>query len=458
MPPPVRVPDAVVGSIPELCQRFHGVGLAAVELVEKLRVHRPAPAGAPPGRDPQCLCQQVLLGVDQIDQPPQTCRGVLPQPHVDVDAAGGVGLRAGPRRRARTTSWTIPISSQRHTGLTTSAQGSVTDPSRSTVQWRPSGMGTCQSSQMPPHVQGRGAEVCCDGPRRPFAAETCGFDLDTEGLGFHGVPSLFARRFFSACGGFWFLPFSGRDTFITPPGRKSNPMKSTRFSGKISSDPTKKSGRKTPLPYKAKTGIFSPAAPQKSAPRQKNRRRAPRARADLPPCARPAAAAPPAARRIWPRVPPRRPARPAAGQPPARRRPAPAAGPLCPHRRRPRFCRAAARPRPPSPGGKPPPRPRARRAPRRPAAAPPARKKKRAARAAPPAVPAPRPPAERPAPPRGDRIPGRGFEGTAAPSRVNFREIRDPGYRPKNQKTPEKIRRKKEKQLPRCGQMPQMAR
>ena len=79
---------------------------------------------------------------------------------------------------------------------------------------------------------------------------------------------------------------------------------------------------------------------------------------------------------------------------------------------------------------------------------PPARKKKRAARAAPPAVPAPRPPAERPAPPRGDRIPGRGFEGTAAPSRVNFRKIRDPGYRPKNQKTPEKIRRKKEKQLP----------
>ena len=31
-------------------------------------------------------------------------------------------------RRARTTSWTISMSSQRHTGLTTSAEGSVTDP------------------------------------------------------------------------------------------------------------------------------------------------------------------------------------------------------------------------------------------------------------------------------------------------------------------------------------------
>ena len=32
VPPPVRLPDAVVGLVPELCQRFHGVGLAAVEL------------------------------------------------------------------------------------------------------------------------------------------------------------------------------------------------------------------------------------------------------------------------------------------------------------------------------------------------------------------------------------------------------------------------------------------
>ena len=42
------------------------------------------------------------------------------------------------------------MSSQRHTGLTTSAQGSVTDPSRSTVQCRPSGIGTRQSSRCLP--------------------------------------------------------------------------------------------------------------------------------------------------------------------------------------------------------------------------------------------------------------------------------------------------------------------
>ena len=59
-----------------------------------LYTSRLAPAVAPPGRDTQRLCQQILLGVDQIDQPPQTRRGVLAEAYVDVDAAGGVGLRA----------------------------------------------------------------------------------------------------------------------------------------------------------------------------------------------------------------------------------------------------------------------------------------------------------------------------------------------------------------------------
>ena len=72
------------------------------------------------------------------------------------------------------------------------------------------------------------------------------------------------------------------------------------------------------------------------------------------------------------------------------------------------------------------------------------------------APPAPRPrPSPRPGPrpngprpPRGDRIPGRGFEGTAAPSRVNFREIRDPGVTPQKSKNARKKPAKKEKQLP----------
>ena len=37
---------------------------------------------------------------------------------------------------------------------------------------------------------------------------------------------------------------------------------------------------------------------------------------------------------------------------------------------------------------------------------------------------------------RQDQIPGRGLQETAAPSRVNFREIRDPGYSPQNSKQP----------------------
>ena len=50
-------------------------------------------------------------------------------------------------------------------------------------------------------------------------------------------------------------------------------------------------------------------------------------------------------------------------------------------------------------------------------------------RAAPPGV----------CPQGGDQIPGRGLQETAAPSRVNFREIRDPGYSPKNSKQPPKM-------------------
>ena len=48
-------------------------------------------------------------------------------------------------RIARITACTISMSSQRHTGLTTSAEGSVTEPSRSTTHLRPSGIGMCQS-------------------------------------------------------------------------------------------------------------------------------------------------------------------------------------------------------------------------------------------------------------------------------------------------------------------------
>ena len=206
-----------------------------------------------------------------------------------------------------------------------------------------------------------------------------------------------------------------------------------------------------------KRGLFPAAAPRRgynpthpgakrasfaAAPAARPRRR--------PPCTRPAgkAAAAPAraARRIWPRSPLCRRCHPAAGERPARA-PAPATGPACPPKRAapffrraaaqraPRLCPAetAASPRPVClPEG---------RCPRHPGPCRPPRGVPAAAGVRPDrARVCPRPPAAPPGvcPPRGDQIPGRGLQETAAPSRVNFREIRDPGYSPPNSKQPPK--------------------
>lgn len=238
-------------------------------------------------------------------------------------------------------------------------------------------------------------------------------------------------------------------------------MKSTRFSEKISSDPTKKSGRKTPLPYKAKTGIFSPAAPknrrrpQKSAPRQKNRRRAPRARRICPPA--PGPPRPAAARRIWPRVPPAppRPPRRRATARPARPRPPRApcartgaalffAAPLPgPARLRPTGSRRRA-PRPARP-------PKARRRPAR------AQKKARRPRRAPGRPRAPAPGRTARAPKGGSNSRAR-FRGDRGPLSREFpRNLGPGGYAPKIKKRQKKSGEKKKSSCP-CGQMPQMAR
>lgn len=132
------------------------------------------------------------------------------------------------------------------------------------------------------------------------------------------------------------------------------------------------------------------------------------------------------------------PAPPSGNRPPGA--PAPAAGPpLRPRRRRPVFRRAAARSRPPSPDRKPPPRP----APGAPAEGPPP-PRPRAKKSAPPAPRPGRPRAQARAP-RGNQIPGRGLQETAAPSRVNFREIRDPGVTPQKSKNARKNPAKKRK-------------
>ena len=78
----------------------------------------------------------MIADIDDVDQAAQAGRGVLAEADVHVDAAGGVCAPPPASRMALTTSCTISMSSQRHTGLTTSAQGSVTEASRSTTHLR----------------------------------------------------------------------------------------------------------------------------------------------------------------------------------------------------------------------------------------------------------------------------------------------------------------------------------
>ena len=239
-------------------------------------------------------------------------------------------------------------------------------------------------------------------------------------------------------------------------------MKSTRFSGKNSSDPTKKSGRKTRFLI-CENAAFSGRRPAPGLPGDNpthpGAKRA--AFAATPRCAAP----PPPAVYPSPRGP--------AGKARRRARPARPAGfgPVCPCARR-----AA-----PPPGNGPPARPRppqARRArpnaPPRFSAAPPPNARPACAPAETAAAPRPvcppegrrprrpgpcRPPRGVPRRPRGPTGPRRGVPRARAaappgvcpqggiksqgavcrrprpPSRVNFREIRDPGYSPPKQQT-----------------------
>ena len=203
-----------------------------------------------------------------------------------------------------------------------------------------------------------------------------------------------------------------------------------------------------------KRGLFPAAAPRRGYnPTHPGAKRASFAAASAarprcrPPCTRPAgkAAAAPAraARRIWPRSPLCRRCHPAAGERPARA-PAPATGPACPPKRAAPFFRRAAAQRAPRlcpggnrrraplrvPAGRPPPAP--------PGVLPPAQGRARRPRdptGPRQGVPVPARRAAWRVPPRGDQIPGRGLQETAAPSRVNFREIRDPGYSSTKQQT-----------------------
>ena len=206
-----------------------------------------------------------------------------------------------------------------------------------------------------------------------------------------------------------------------------------------------------------KRGLFPAAAPRRGYnPTHPGAKRAsfaatpaarPRRR---PPCTRPARPAGKARRRARPARPAgfgpvcpcaRRAAPPPGNGPPARPRPPqarrarPNARPVFPPRRRPRRA-------PPVPGGnrrRAPPRvPAGRPPPAPPGALPPVQgcaRRPRGPTGPRRGVPAPACRAAWRVPPRGNQIPGRGLQETAAPSHVNFREIRDPGYSPPKQQT-----------------------
>ena len=298
-----------------------------------------------------------------------------------MDAAGGVGLRASFAQGADNLLKPSRCPPSGTPGLTTSAQGSVTEPSRSTVQCRPSGMGTFQSPRCRPTY--RAVVPKCAAMAR--AARSQPRPVVSTSMPkvwvFTGFPPFCPAASPARGGG----PFFGRDTFITLRGRNSNPMKSTMFSGQNSSHSTKKGGRKTRFLI-SKNGVFArrpacggftfgenPTHPEAfhaafGAPRRAPARPAPAGRPRSPrvrpaPAGRKAApdAAPPDLGPVWAPRSRRRPARPRfrlAPAPPAtrpvcaRKRPFAARRPPAPPRRRgtPAGCARAA---PFSPGARP---------------------------------------------------------------------------------------------------------
>ena len=282
------------------------------------------------------------------------------------------------------------------------AQGSVTEPSRSTVQCRPSGMGTFQSPRCRPTY--RAVVPKCAAMAR--AARSQPRPVVSTSMPkvwvFTGFPPFCPAASPARGGG----PFFGRDTFITLRGRNSNPMKSTMFSGQNSSHSTKKGGRKTRFLI-SKNGVFArrpacggftfgenPTRPEAfhaafGAPRRAPARPAPAGR-PRPPRVRPAPAgrkaapdaAPPDLGPVWRHV------RAAGPRGPvfAWRPPRPPRGPCAPEKALCRPAPARATPPPRYPGPAVPARPRF-----HPAPAP--------ARRGPP-CPGPAVPARRPASPR----------------------------------------------------------
>ena len=220
----VCVPFPVPVVVPNPGELFGGGRLPAVQGREEVRVDGLAPPFPAGGGDLEGLGQEVFLGVHQVHQVPQGFRGVAPQPDVDVDAAGGVGVCPSRPESPDAGLHRFEVFPAAHRGdeLGALVPGSGDAPVGNTfpaaafpVDGNPSVVGTA----VVVHLGGVpvGGKNPGDRPGGGLAGEVVDFEFESKGLVFHGGGSFPAAAFPARP-----VPGSpGAGTFITPPGGKS---------------------------------------------------------------------------------------------------------------------------------------------------------------------------------------------------------------------------------------------
>ena len=181
-------PVAIV--VPNPGELLGGGRAAAVQGREEVRVDGLAPAAPALRADLEGLGQEVFLGVDQVDQVAQGSRGVPAEPDVYVDAAGGVGVcpsrPEGPDAGLHRFD-VFPAANRAHELCAVCARAGDAGV-RNTLPPPPVRRGDLPSVVGAARVpEGRSfAEGFRDHLRGPLAGDVVHFDLDAEGLGFHG--------------------------------------------------------------------------------------------------------------------------------------------------------------------------------------------------------------------------------------------------------------------------------
>ena len=195
-PAAFQVPAGVV--VPAVVERgelVHALRLCLVQLVKEGGLDRAAPLTAAFRGDSECLCQEVLLGVDDVHQVPQGPGGVVPEPDVDVDAAGAVCAAPGPPDGPGDLLHHLDVLPAAHRADHLGA--GVGD--RTVPLHRPVSAvrhGHFPVVQVVADVAGGSSEVRRDGAGSRSAANACGLNLDAESLCPHGgssLPGAFSR-------------------------------------------------------------------------------------------------------------------------------------------------------------------------------------------------------------------------------------------------------------------------